>query len=844
MSYRTRTDVDFRSIRTACLSGENGAGKSALLEAMTWAIWGKCRASSGRDIVTVGESQVEVTFDFQLGDRAYRVFRRQSVGARTSTTLEFYILSDDSGESDDWHAITGDSTRETDRKIVETLRLDYDTFINSAFLMQGKADAFTEKPPGERKRVLASILNLGDYDELLAAARDRERNLRARAQQMTGQIDRIAERIAGKPEIERELDFLSARLIESSNVVEVLESEVQAMQETLSAMSAILNNREAAERRQQRLAARLTELQQADAADQARLASLSELLAKSATIETNYTSLLKWRDIANRQADILRQRQPLETRLRELERSIEQKRNTLQRQLDMLMAQLDQSQQNVSALELKQSELASLTKEIDLAGDLTSDLGNARNALRARESEQAALEAECRSLRAAMNDIKANMDLLTTGEAECPVCRRPISSLEHQHVEELWTGEGTRLGNTFRAHRDRLKELDRLIPESAAAITALERQQEAINNRKTVASRLRQEVAALPALKEQALDLKRRSDEAAAQLEQRAFARDLETEIREFETKLNELAYDPEASAEAMRQMGPLQRAEHDYSELQTARTSLSHIQESIANRRGAVEDVTHELESLQEELNLMATQLADEPDLRARFNQRSDALQKARAERDHVQSRFGAVSGQMKQLDELADELQEIQKSRDGFTFDADACRELTFAFGRNGIQAMIVETILPELEDEANRLLSRMTSSHLQVRFRSTRQAVSNDNIIETLDIIIRDEAGERPYALYSGGEAFRVDFAIRVALSKLLARRAGTTIDMLIIDEGFGTQDVRGRDGLIEALRTVEQDFATILVITHIDDVRDMFPTRINITKTEDGSTVAVA
>jgi exonuclease SbcC len=134
-------------------------------------------------------------------------------------------------------------------------------------------------------------------------------------------------------------------------------------------------------------------------------------------------------------------------------------------------------------------------------------------------------------------------------------------------------------------------------------------------------------------------------------------------------------------------------------------------------------------------------------------------------------------------------------------------------------------------------------MSSSQLHVTFRSQRQALSSDNIIETLDILIRDEYGERPYALYSGGEAFRVNFAVRVALSKLLARRAGANIDMLVIDEGFGTQDARGRDGLIEALHSVEQDFQTILVITHIGEIRELFPTRIDVVKTERGSKIAV-
>jgi DNA repair protein SbcC/Rad50 len=95
-----------------------------------------------------------------------------------------------------------------------------------------------------------------------------------------------------------------------------------------------------------------------------------------------------------------------------------------------------------------------------------------------------------------------------------------------------------------------------------------------------------------------------------------------------------------------------------------------------------------------------------------------------------------------------------------------------------------------------------------------------------------------------MYSGGESFRINFAIRVALAKLLARRAGAKLQLLVIDEGFGSQDARGRDSLVEAIRSIEDDFATILIITHVSELREIFPTQIMIEKTPSGSQIAVA
>jgi len=98
-------------------------------------------------------------------------------------------------------------------------------------------------------------------------------------------------------------------------------------------------------------------------------------------------------------------------------------------------------------------------------------------------------------------------------------------------------------------------------------------------------------------------------------------------------------------------------------------------------------------------------------------------------------------------------------------------------------------------------------------------------------------------RAYELFSGGEAFRVNFALRIALSRLLARRAGARLQTLIIDEGFGTQDGKGREKLVEAINSIRDDFDKILVITHIDELKDAFPTRIDITKDSQGSQISV-
>src|SRR4051812_9737554 len=139
--------LQFDGIHVACLSGDNGHGKSALLDAITWALWGEARTRSADELIHTGQTDMEVEFEFELSGSRYRVLRKRSRTGRGQTTLDLHALHDGGVRS-----LTGTSLRDTQARIVELVGMSYETFVNSSFLLQGRADAFTIKAPGERKR--------------------------------------------------------------------------------------------------------------------------------------------------------------------------------------------------------------------------------------------------------------------------------------------------------------------------------------------------------------------------------------------------------------------------------------------------------------------------------------------------------------------------------------------------------------------------------------------------------------------------------------------------------------------------------------------------------------------
>jgi len=309
-----------------------------------------------------------------------------------------------------------------------------------------------------------------------------------------------------------------------------------------------------------------------------------------------------------------------------------------------------------------------------------------------------------------------------------------------------------------------------------------------------------------------------------------------EQEIKKLENNLSLLKIDPEkltALENSLKELENLQKQKEqslqNRASLETEKKTREELLLLFKNKKLQVEKLQEDLEKL--------------PKTEGDLSEKQKQLEELRTEEKKAQG----LMGQATQLISRAEQMEKLQKQKTNerviLEKEKQNFEELSLAFGKKGIQAMIIETAIPEIEDEANKLLDKLTDGRMKVAFLTQREGKTTDNIIETLDIIISDEMGQRPYDLYSGGETFRVNFAIRLAISKLLTRRAGARLQFLVIDEGFGTQDAQGRTRIVEVLDLIKNDFEKILIITHLEELKEEFPVRIEVSKTSIGSTFAV-
>jgi len=276
LSYRDPVEIDFTSFDLACIAGLNGAGKSSLLDAITWVLFGQARKRDESLINNHPEVKAaEVTLVFIYESNLYRVQRTMPRGK--TTILEFHIAGDGFSPSEEkniplssiqWKPLTERMMRETQAKIENTLHLDYETFVNASFFLQGKADQFTQQKSSDRKRILGTILGLETWENYRQRTADRRKSLEADIASLDGRLAEIyaelneeQERKARLKEYQDQLERLSqarqiqentlenyrkvaAALEKQRSLVEALHRQLMSSQQRLSDVQHVLDQRE------------------------------------------------------------------------------------------------------------------------------------------------------------------------------------------------------------------------------------------------------------------------------------------------------------------------------------------------------------------------------------------------------------------------------------------------------------------------------------------------------------------------------------------------------------------------------------------------------------------------
>ena len=844
MPYRDSVpSLDFTAIHTVSISGSNGNGKSALIDAMTWALWGKSRARSDDDLIHLERDETEVEFDFAVGEQAYRVIRKHARPKRQrgsgQSSLDLLVAG-----NGDFRVISGTSIRETEQKIKDTLHMDYDTFINSAFLRQGHADEFTIASPARRKQVLADILDLSFYDQIEEQAKEQAKLREAERALAESSIQDIRDELAQKPTHEAELAQTQSELVQIEEVLKESEtglSELRQKKEMLESKQQQLDQLEKHLAETTRtLGLWNSQIEQ----HRSRISSYEKLIASRKPIEEGYANYLEAKKLSDELDQKLRLVTALNDRKYRSEMAIVQSSQALlnehalaERKINELETSFQQLPQLKSELRQTQTELDGLAGEDELLGRRRQSEQQLRTDLHNLESDKSRLGVEIAGLAERLGLLETQ-----TG-AVCPLCERELGQDHRQLIEAKYSEERNQKTESLKSRQTEVLkkqgELNSTAGETSQLETRLNQHKTSSQTRAGLLSRQIEEVEKTAG---QLAEERNRLSEIQERLVRKDFAANEQEALGRIETELAGLDYDPQHHEQIGRRMTDLQENEDPRRQLEEADRLIKQERAAAAAGEQAARDLGRSLEEGSQGKQALSIQLSSMPQLTADLSRADSEYQGLSSRQRQIQETVGGLKGRLQRYTDLERRVKEKEELLRHASSEETIYRELAQAFGKKGIQAWLIEMALPELEIETNKLLGRMTDNRMHVKIESQRETRKGDTV-ETLDIKIADELGTRNYEMFSGGEAFRINFAIRIALSKLLARRAGAPLPTLIIDEGFGTQDASGLEKLKEAITSIQDDFKKIIVITHIEELKDAFPTRIDVVKTVEGSTIEV-
>lgn len=777
--------------------------------------------------------------------------------------------------------------RATQEKIEQLIGLDFETFINSAFLRQGQSNEFSKKSPKERKQILSSILGFEKYDHMhqkaLEFARkyadDKKLLLRFQEQQqaeLAKEIDLVSTLSKEKEQLtltNQTLQTLQQKLTQTEHEKRALEAEKKEFENLTLQLVALENTKKTKNND-------LITILQA----WKRVHSSSLKIPAIKPLEDEKWSLIKQEKtyLEIQQKQLILQEKILQTKeLYQKHRDILQKtaaenlynlRVSLEKQdltLKHLQATIQQKEvlkaeisQKIIALE---QELISLQEKGKVKDEFDKKFAGTKAQFEKRRTFYQALIQKGNWTKNELSELEQKKKVVHDhSNPACPLCeqvltikRKVFLSNQIAQQEAFLTYRLSRIGALIKKLKELLvvqhQEVEQMQKESDIFANIASKQEDAAKQIERtekeylsidleVKNLAKQQSEATIALQSNKELLKKQEQEAIVIIDQDSELIKLGQQYQQFELEKKSLTFDKDTYQNIQKQ---LQQIELLLQQLEIIKPELDQQQ----TRKLSIQRICHEIKTLKHHQKVLHDQIAQKtcnPEKETLLVEIINALNKEIAQLLHQKERtvlgIGSFENELQRIKKIKDEQQQnIEKLRI-LDNEIDDYQAIAQALSKNGIQALLIEEAIPEIEAEANTILAKLTDNQAQIFIESLRDLKSG-GVKETLDIQISDTVGIRPYEMFSGGEAFRVDFALRIAISKLLARRAGTALQTLIIDEGFGSQDEEGLARIMESIYAIQKDFSKIIIVSHLVEFKDNFPVHFVIEKSSSGSNVTV-
>ncbi len=758
--------------------GPNGVGKTTIVEALGWALYGnrivRTDKSDVRSQSADSREACAAELVFWCAGQQYRVVR-QLKGKNAIAEAAIYRQGAEAPA-----AVQDSGVTEFVEKL---LGLDYQSFFASVFARQKELDAFSRLPTAERLKCINRLINIDLIDRAREQARSDRNQRRAYSdglrkglkdeRLLRDQLAQLEERLEDKQAAERQS---KESLLAAREAVTQAKKQFEALSTARERFLKLATHRQSLERS-------LSEWQN----------SLADAQHALADIDKDEVSLRQMEPQLRELSAVRAEKERLDKAASAFatQHAKKQELGRVRQQLQDLQASLTELHARAGALADLEAQLAEVDASIDT---LEKELDQGEKSLKDLRDERAATRARGQELRQKHDQVQR---LGPSGP--CPVCTRPLGE-HHAPVLHNLAKQLAELRETYR----HLEEKERI------ATAEQERRKEELRRlRSRHAELLPQKHSALEAARQlaQTRQLLARYEEAAQTLEQEIAA-------------IGDIDYDHEHHEAVQKRFDELTQVHNQALVLQGTVAQRPRLEGEITRLRSSIEAATAELAELEKEMAAIGFDEQEYQRAQQLVEECSQALDQRQQEHSRVREDLVAMA---KEKERVLLELEEHQRQSQEIAAAEQEVRYLELLdYHFDQFRQELANRLRPLIATRASELL-RLT----------TQGRYSLLELDHEYNVRLYDGTVPYPLARFSGGEQDLTNLCLRIAISQVVAERSGVTpMNFIVLDEVFGSQDEHRRQLILSALNQLSARFRQIFVITHIEPVRDSLPVVISV------------
>ena len=760
------TRIDFESGLTGIIC-PNGSGKTTILEAIAWALYGmsavRGKRQDIRSLGATGRAGVKVDLDFDLAGHRYRV-------VRTLSTAELYL--------DGASAPIANSTSGVTELLRRRLGMSQQEFFHTYFTGQKELGIMAAMGPADRAQFLSRVMG---YERLRGA----QTLVRERRNIIRGELAGMQSVMLDSNAVAQLLQETSAQLKDAEQRAKI---ELAKLKKANATRLDLAPKWEAAQKQreaQQRLVAELG----------VRESEESSLTRDVERLEREHAEIVAARSEIDAMRSELSLHKDLEAQLHEMQRLFQEegKRRALLQNKRALTDELTQLRARVAKVKVPSDALqeAGLARQqiIVQLEEISTRLEAARTEW-VRDQQEALTKRE--ELLRHHKEIREQRDKLADlgPDSPCPICTRPLGDRFREVLDDL-DGKLTAVHVDGTYYRNRIEQLQ----QTPATLRSLETQTQELQ------TELERRTKAVTRVQLQLQEV--------AQIEREIAGREGRLTAIDAEIETIPEGYHATKHAQLRQQHAELAPMAAKSAKLSALTEREPSVKKELAKAQKALGRVCDQLQELR--LHLSESRFSEKAfaELRAMFdsataNLRASELAALAAEKELEAARAAHAAAQTKRQ-----ELERVQERLRVLTMDRRLHDELDLAY--TDIRGTLNEHLRPEISELASGFLADLTDGRY-----------TDLELDEDYNIIVKED--DIPKPVISGGEEDLAHLVLRLAISQMIADRAGQSFSLLILDEVFGSLDEARRENVVELLRRLHDRFEQVILITHIESVRE--------------------